>query len=106
MAQQQWKERSCCNPFQKENHDWTTRRKTLRYVTEWMCKKIPTISMGSKICDNCRKQLYKLPDSPYKVPEPLDPELSQPDSTDEYEVSDLDLSSINQCLKRLGRLLL
>ena len=56
-----------------------------------MREKIPTISMGSKICDNCRKQLYKLPDST----KPLD-------STDEYEVSDLDLSSINQCLEKIG----
>ena len=63
-----------------------------------MCEKIPTISMGSKICDNCRKQLYKVSD-PTK---PLDPELSQLDSTDECKVSDLDLSSINQCLEKIG----
>ena len=97
MAQRHWKERSCCNPFMKENHDWTTRKKKLRYVTELMCEKNPALSMGSKICDNCRKQLYKIPN----FIKPLDPELSHPDS--DYEVSEpLDLSPINQCLQKIG----
>ena len=51
---------SCCNPFNLPRHSWSTRKKNLRPVKEWMCEKAE-ISVGSKICDSCRKKLAKPP---------------------------------------------
>ena len=53
----------CCNPFDKANH--SSKRKNLRSVLPWMCKRIHSIQVGAKICDECRKQLGKLP-----IPDP------------------------------------
>ena len=53
-----------CNPFNLPRHAWASRKKNLRSVTKWMCEQAP-ISMGSKICDTCRRKLkrpYRLPD--------------------------------------------
>ena len=53
------------------------------------------------ICDNCRKQLYKLPYSSTQ----LESQVSDYDDSTEVE-SDLseplELSSINQCLEKIG----
>ena len=49
----------CCNPFDKANH--SAKRKNLRSVLPWMCERIHSIQLGAKICDECRKQLGKLP---------------------------------------------
>jgi len=90
MAKQQWNQK-CRNPFQKENHDWKTRQKTLRIVSDyWMCEKCPSTSLGSKICDACRKQLYQLPD-------PIMPsELQSSEPEFSYSVHEsLELSPIN-----------
>ena len=57
MATSQWSN-SCCNPFGESGH--SSRRKNLRPVAKWMCERAP-ISTGSKICDNCRKKLAKVP---------------------------------------------
>ena len=54
----QYQTQSCCNPFGLTNHNWSTRKKNLRSVTSWMCERVP-ISIGSKICDSCRKKLAK-----------------------------------------------
>ena len=51
---------SCCNPFNLPIHTWSTRKNNLRVVQDWMCERAE-ISMGSKICDSCRKKLAKLP---------------------------------------------
>ena len=49
----------CCNPFNKDNH--SSKRKNLRTVLPWMCERIHSNQLGAKICDECRKQLGKLP---------------------------------------------
>ena len=52
---------SCCNSFNLPRHSWSTRKKNLRLVKEWMCEKAE-VSVGSKICGSCRNKLAKLPD--------------------------------------------
>ena len=59
---------SCCNPFDIPGHSWSSRTKNLRPVTAWMYERAPQISIGSRICDSCRKNLSKEP--PYLNPEP------------------------------------
>ena len=64
-------------------------------------KKNQSLSVGSMICDNCRKQLYKLSYSSTQ----LESQVSDYDDSTEVE-SDLseplELSSINQCLEKIG----
>lgn len=95
---------SCCNPFDIPGHGWGSRRKNLRSVTPWMCEIAPQISIGSKICDTCRKRLSK---ESVLIP---DPETHISDS--EHEADDADsepyveaqqaVSSLNKCLVDLG----
>ena len=59
---------SCCNPFDIPGHTWSSRRKNLRPVTAWMCERASNISIGSKICDTCRKKLSK---ESHDVTEPI-----------------------------------
>ena len=96
---------SCCNPFGLPNHNWNTRKKSLRSVTSWMCEKAP-ISMGSKICDSCRKKLSKTTvdahvesDSDHEV-DVDSPEVD--DSSEVYVDSAEAISSLNQCLAEIG----
>ena len=64
----EWRQ-SCCNPFNKVHH--TVRKKSqLRVVTKKMCKKVPSILPGEKICHTCRKQVSA-------VSEPTEQEQSQ-----------------------------
>lgn len=44
----------CCNPFEYKNH----RKIEIRCVSENMIKKFPALK-NLKICESCRKQLYK-----------------------------------------------
>ena len=65
--------------------------------------RLPSLSIGSKICDDCRKQLGKIPDPTL----PCESEIAQAaadDNEPDYEVSEpLDLSSINQCFGEIGQ---
>ena len=88
---------SCCNPFDLPSHNWSSRRKNLRPVLEWMCNKAD-ISMGSKICDFCRKTLAKQPD--------LDDHsatchVALPD--DQYLDGCEAVASVNRCLLEIGQ---
>ena len=92
MAQSQWTN-SCCNPLEKSDHSY--KRKNLRPVTEWMCERVPSISVGSKICDDCRKKLAKVPtalSSASEIESESEVYVSVPES----------LASINQCLGEIG----
>ena len=90
---------SCCNPFNLPRHNWSTRRKNLRQVKQWMCEKAD-ISVGSKICDSCRKKLAKLPDletilkSPARCDSPRrdEPYLDAPEA----------IAAVNRCLSEIG----
>ena len=86
---------SCCNPFGLTNHNWTTRKMNLRSVTSWMCERAP-ISMGSKICDNCRKKLATV-DIHVEVDSPEDHEASEV-----YVDPSEAISSLNHCLAEIG----
>ena len=69
----------CCNPFDKANH--SAKRKDLQSVLPWMCERIHSIQLGAKICDECRKQLGKLP-----IPDPTN-EYSSSSSSKEERVT-------------------
>ena len=58
---------SCCNPFDIPGHNSGSRRNIFRPDTAWMCERAPQISIGSRICDTCRKKLSKEP--PLFIPE-------------------------------------
>ena len=94
MAQSQWSN-TCCNPFDQHNHSY--KRKNLRQVTKWMCERAPSISMGSKICDNCRKKLAKIPTTSQVS------SASELESESEfYADTSESLASLNQCLGEIG----
>ena len=86
---------SCCNPFDIPGHAWSTRKKNLRPVTEWMCERAPNISIGSKICDTCRKKLSK--ELPVLPPEPDSPSV-EAEETEVYVQTPAAVSSLNKCL--------
>ena len=90
MVQSQWTN-TCCNPFELCNH--SSRRKNLRPVTQWMCERVPAISMGSRICDDCRKKLARVPAA---ISSDSDSE------SDIYIDVSESLASLNQCLGEIG----
>lgn len=47
----------CCSPFKHEKHSKIN--KDTKNVTEWMCSLNLGIEIGMKICNICRKELYK-----------------------------------------------
>ena len=95
---------SCCNPFDIPGHAWSSRKKNLRLVTAWMCESAPHVSIGSRICDTCRKKLSKEP--PVLIPEPLIPEPDSPspdaEETEVYFQTPAAVSSLNKCLAEIG----
>ena len=54
MDQPKWTN-TCCNPFGVSHH--SSKRKNLRPVQPWMVEKIPTITIGQKVFDSCRKRI-------------------------------------------------
>ena len=62
---------SCCNPFAIPGHEFSSQKKSLRTVQEWMAEEVPQISCGSRICDSCRKKLVK-EQPPIQEPETLE----------------------------------
>ena len=107
MASFKWvDEYTCCNPFEKSKH--SSRRRNLRTVNKWMCEKMPSLSLGSKICDDCRRKLARLPT------------LSEQSSDHEYDLESSACSSsavseesfkldeiesrmvFNQCMESIG----
>ena len=90
---------SCCNPSDIPGHTWGSRRKNLRPVTAWMCERAPQLSIGSKICDTCRKKLSREP--PVFNPEPDSPS-PEAEEDELYVQSPEAVSSLNKCLVELG----
>lgn len=106
MAHSEWRS-TCCNPFHKKDHGG--KRKTLRPVTKWMCEKDSNISMGSKICDCCRKKLATSIPEPHSYSEStfeLSPTPSPPVSPPGSEVLQYEefesMRLVNQCLDDIG----
>ena len=75
----------CCNPFNIAGHSWSSRKKNLRPVREWMCEKAPHITIGLKSCDTCRKKLSDL-NTPLSTPLLDDPDYQSPEETDFSDV--------------------
>ena len=90
MAQSQLTN-TCCNPFEQCNHSSTKRN--LRPVARWICERTPSISMGSKICDDCRKNLANVHTTISSD--------SESGSEAYVDVSE-SLVSLNQCLSEIG----
>ena len=65
-----------------------------------MYERAPQISIGSRICDSCRKKLSKEP--PYLNPEPDSPGSE----TEEPGLYVQAVASLNKCLADIGALLL
>ncbi len=91
----------CCNPI-----DHSSMRKNLRDVLPWMIEKFPTISLGEKICDECRKQVGR--SSIPKAASPFDEEaeketlfLSDPDFCSP-PLPQRQFKTVNQCLEAIG----
>ena len=99
----------------------TSKRKNLRPVTKWMCEKAPLVSIGTRICDSCRKKL-----SAVVIPAvPVESDTNSDCDTEElvdYSVCSLQpaddssihpslfeddpqpsLTLVNQCLKESGK---
>ena len=94
---------ACCNPFNKSAH---TARKNLRPVTKKMCEEHPqhNLSVESRICDNCRKQLAKTVSthedsssgsSTPSIPSPLPVELSEVERLESLQL-------VSKCLEDMG----
>ena len=89
---------SCCNPFSLPRHNWSSRKKNLRLVSEWMCNKAD-ISMGSKICDSCRKKLAKVPNLDTL---PMSPTECGSPTGEQYIDVPAAVASVNSCLLEIG----
>ena len=92
MAESLWPN-TCCNPFEKPGH--YAKRKNLRLVTERMCELVPSITKGSRICDDCRKKVSKIPLEAI-------PSNSELGSDAAYVDSPEALSSLNRYLDEIG----
>ena len=93
MEQSQWTN-VCCNPFNKTEH--SSKKKSLRQVLPWMLEKVPSLILGAKICDSCRKELPRLA----VESDPLDNSDNEFDST--YICQQESLESVNECLQAIG----
>ena len=88
----------CCNPFSLPSHNWSSRKKNLRPVQEWMLAKVD-VPLGSKICDSCRKKLSKLPDFDDNSDPPADSDASV---GEQYVDANEAICSVNKCLLEIG----
>ena len=96
----------CCNPFDKANH--SSKERMFDLFLPWMCERIHSIQPGAKICNECRKQLGKLP-----IPDPTTESSECTPVTESSQSVQLDeesdscrnlptLESVNQCLGEIG----
>ena len=100
----------CCNPLGRHNH--ASKRTNLRDVLPWMRERVPSIPIGAKICDECRKRVGKLP-----VPETVPSTSSDEEEGeipegigDDYDfesprtmISEEALQGVNDCLEKVGQ---
>ena len=86
----------CCNPFDIPGHSWSSHNKKLRSVSAW---RAPQITIGSKICDTCRKKLSK--DQSVLIFE-LDSSSSEADEAEVFVQNPEAVSSLNMCFVDIG----
>ena len=91
MEQSQWTN-VCRNPFNKTEH--SSKKKSLRQILPWMLEKVPSLILGAKICDSCRKELARSA----VESDPLDNSGNEFDST--YICQQESLESVNECLEK------
>ena len=94
MDHPKWKS-VCCNPLNKDRH--SHRRTNLRPVLPWMCEKVPSLSLGAKVCDACRKELALLPTESSQEDDTADS-----NSQEEVSYPNDSLDTLNQCLSAIG----
>ena len=103
MAQLQWTS-ACCNPFNKPGH--SPKKRNLRPVLSWMCEKVPSLTLGAKICDDCRKKEASIPTPEAKSETPLESSeeacASSHSLYEEVYSQHLSLEPVNQCLSAIG----
>ena len=108
MDKPKWQNK-CCNPFAKPHH---LKKSNLRPVLQWMCEKLPTLTVGDKICAGCRIELAKIPVAEVNSTESIESgECSLIESALESGACSLQedafqkqesLKSLNQCLAAIG----
>ena len=102
---------NCCNPFKKSGH--AVHKKSLRPVTSRMCKIHPELglSVGSRMCDNCRKQLAKTSAMTLPSADILPSSSSSSTSITSPEITELhdhgaerleSIKAVSKCLEDLG----
>ena len=82
----------CCNPFNKANH--SSRRKNLRSVLPWMCKRIRSIQLGALTAESSEcTPVTESSESVY---------LEQSEEESDSCRNRLALESVSQCLEKIG----
>ena len=102
---------SCCDPFKKPGH---AVKKSLQPVTKRMCEINPHLglSVGSRICDNCRKHLGRTSSMTLSTADIVSSSSSSHQSSissiaspelHDHETERLEsLKAVNLCLEDLG----
>ena len=103
MAQLQWTS-VCCNPFNKPGH--SSKKRNLRPVLSWMCEKVPSLTLGAKICDDCRKKVASIPTPEAKSETREEACASSHSLYEEVYSPHLSLEPVNQCLSAIGETLI
>ncbi len=92
---------ACCNPFKKSGH--AAKKKNLRPVTKRMREEHPqfNLSVESRICDNCRKQLARTVSTHEEISS--DSSTSSPVPVEFDKVERLEsLQLVSKCLQDMG----
>ena len=102
--------KKCCNPFNNPHHPAS--KKNLRPVLNWMCEKLPGLSLKQKVCDQCRKKLstyQKESGSSSENDDVVEPtpalHIADEDSLEGSSTSfkhEIALSTLNQSLQTIG----
>ena len=106
MAEAPWAS-TCCNPFGKPKR---SSKRNLCPVLSWMYEKLPSLTFGAKICNDCRKKIAKLPTPEPESETPVG--LSEEAYASTYSLSGElcspheSVESVNQCLIALGETLI
>jgi hypothetical protein len=88
----------CFNPLKKPNHHVRDKKK-LRTVTSWMIDLFPELTIDSKICDTCRKQIGQsrvIPSTSQQEDEVVCPDNEDPSFCDKSQVVEILNTSLNE----------
>lgn len=92
---------ACFNPLNKPNRHVRDKNK-LRTVTSWMIDFFPELSINSKICDTCRKQISaqsrEISTTLHQEHKVVYPDSEDPSFSDKSQV----IETLNTSLSELG----